>query len=80
VLVELAPVEDEIIARGDYEAFVTIMNNVIGNAVRYTDDGGRVQVSVRGGDPWVIVTVRDSGIGIAKEDHERIFERFLSSR
>lgn len=76
VHVELVPVEDEIIARGDYEAFVTIMNNVIGNAVRYTDDGGRVQVSVRGGDPWVIVTVRDSGIGIAKEDHERIFERF----
>jgi signal transduction histidine kinase len=52
------------------------MNNVIGNAVRYTDAGGKVSVSVQASEPWVIVKVRDTGIGIASEDHERIFERF----
>jgi signal transduction histidine kinase len=66
----------ELIVRGDYEAFITIMNNVIGNAVRYTDAGGKVSVSVQASEPWVIVKVRDTGIGIASEDHERIFERF----
>lgn len=76
VQVLLAPVEAEIVARGDYEAFITIMNNVIGNAVRYTDAGGEVNVSVKVREPWVVVQVRDTGIGISAEDHERIFERF----
>jgi two-component system phosphate regulon sensor histidine kinase PhoR len=66
----------ELIVRGDYEAFITIMNNVIGNAVRYTDAGGQVNVSVQANEPWVSVMVRDTGIGIASEDHDRIFERF----
>jgi two-component system phosphate regulon sensor histidine kinase PhoR len=76
VQVLLAPVEAELVARGDYEAFITIMNNVIGNAVRYTDAGGEVSVSVKVREPWVVVQVRDTGIGISAEDHERIFERF----
>jgi two-component system phosphate regulon sensor histidine kinase PhoR len=71
-----SPGDRELIIRGDYEAFITIMNNVIGNAVRYTDAGGKVSVSVQASEPWVIVKVRDTGIGIASEDHERIFERF----
>ncbi len=64
------------IVRGDHEAFITIMNNVIGNAVRYTDAGGEVNVSVKASEPWIAVRVRDTGIGIAAEDHDRIFERF----
>lgn len=76
VRVLLAPGDAELIARGDHEAFITIMNNVIGNAVRYTDAGGEVNVSVKASEPWIAVRVRDTGIGIAAEDHERIFERF----
>jgi len=76
VRVMLATLDGEFIIRGDYEAFITIMNNVISNAVRYTDSGGEVNVSVRASEPWVVVKVSDTGIGIAADDHERIFERF----
>jgi len=76
VRVMLATLDGEFIIRGDYEAFITIMNNVISNAVRYTDSGGEVNVSVRVSESWVVVKVSDTGIGIAAEDHERIFERF----
>lgn len=76
VQVLLAPGDADLIVRGDHEAFITIMNNVIGNAVRYTDAGGEVNVSVKASEPWIAVRVRDTGIGIAAEDHERIFERF----
>jgi two-component system phosphate regulon sensor histidine kinase PhoR len=76
VRVMLATPDQEFIIRGDYEAFITIMNNVISNAVRYTDSGGEVNVSVRASEPWVVVKVSDTGIGIAADDHERIFERF----
>lgn len=56
-----------------------LVNNLIDNAVKYTPQGGRIDVSlVR--DPEageVTLTVRDTGIGIAKSDIERIFDRFF---
>lgn len=60
----------------DREALVTIVNNLLGNAVRYTPDGGRVELSCYlEGKYWVIAVV-DNGIGIPLEDQCRIFERF----
>jgi two-component system phosphate regulon sensor histidine kinase PhoR len=60
----------------DREALVTIVNNLLGNAVRYTPEGGHVALEVRDEqDRWAI-TVRDDGIGIPEEDQRRIFERF----
>jgi two-component system phosphate regulon sensor histidine kinase PhoR len=60
----------------DREALVTIVNNLLGNAIRYTPDGGRVELSCYlEGKFWVIAVV-DNGIGIPLEDQCRIFERF----
>ncbi len=58
------------------EAVLTIANNLIGNAIRYTPAGGHVCVSCRQqGDNWALV-VTDDGIGIPISDQDRIFERF----
>ena len=76
VAVKLVPIQDTLIVKGDYEAFLTIMNNLIGNAVRYTDSGGEVVVMVTAEEPWVLLRIKDTGIGIPEEDHDRIFERF----
>lgn len=61
---------------GDEEALRTIFNNLLGNAIRYSNPKGFVQVSVLLSEERVLVVVEDNGIGIPEEDHERIFERF----
>ena len=64
------------IAFADFDATVTIVNNLISNAVRYTETGGTVEVDLRVLDRFVQLTVTDDGVGIAPSDQERIFERF----
>jgi GAF domain-containing protein len=53
-----------------------ILYNLLSNAVKFTPDGGRVNISVRPENGDVRVEVRDTGIGIAAGDQERIFEEF----
>ena len=50
--------------------------NLLSNAMRYTPEGGWVVVSVGGDRRYVTVSVKDTGIGIAKEDLSRVFGRF----
>lgn len=52
------------------------IRNLCDNALRYTDKDGEVTVSLRTRNGEGVLTVVDSGIGIAKRDHGRIFERF----
>ncbi|MDP9251689.1 MAG: HAMP domain-containing histidine kinase, partial [Chloroflexota bacterium] len=53
-----------------------ILYNLLSNAVKFTPNGGRVDVSVRADNGDVRVEVRDTGIGVAPDDQERIFEEF----
>ncbi len=61
----------------DKERIEQVITNIIGNAIKYTPDGGRISVSVfeKDKDNYV-VSVADTGVGIPKEDLEHIFERF----
>lgn len=62
---------------GDRTLLVTALSNLVENAIAYSPQGSAVSVSrsLRGGD--VAIAVTDRGIGIAKEDQERVFERFF---
>lgn len=53
-----------------------VLYNVCDNAIKYNRRGGEVFVRLKDGEDAVRVNVRDTGIGIPKEDQERIFERF----
>ena len=61
---------------GDRSRLEQVMMNVIGNAIKYTPDGGTITVDAgtSGGAVWM--EVADNGIGIPKKDWERIFDRF----
>ncbi len=68
------PAVDEISA--DERKFKQILLNLLSNAVKFTPEGGRVVVAARPGEGLIEVSVTDTGIGIAAEDHEAVFEEF----
>jgi two-component system phosphate regulon sensor histidine kinase PhoR len=53
-----------------------VLVNLVENAIKYSPEGGRVQVGVEEHDGAVRFSVRDEGLGIAPEDQDRIFEKF----
>lgn len=61
---------------GDADRLGQVVSNLLSNAVRYTGRGGFVEVRVRTVGSTVTLEVRDTGIGIASGDRERIFDRF----
>lgn len=61
----------------DYDHMRTAIMNVISNSVKYTPDGGKVTLSTSISGGFVTLAVKDSGIGINKEDVPHIFDRFF---
>ncbi len=66
--------------RADKERIKWVLNNLIENAIRYTPAGGTVRISSSERSGKVFLQVRDSGIGIAPEDRDNIFERFYRAQ
>ena len=61
---------------GDRGRLEQVMMNILGNAIKYTPDGGKIDVTAGAGARSIWVEVSDNGIGIPEKDRERIFERF----
>lgn len=61
---------------GDVEHLRRMVNNLLSNAIKFSPDGGDVAVRVFDAGDRVCLEVRDPGVGIPPEEHERIFERF----
>jgi signal transduction histidine kinase len=76
---------DPIVIESDRRKVRQILLNLGSNAVKFTDNG-RIEIAIEEGDDEVLLHMRDSGMGIAPEDRERIFaafeqlDRTLSSR
>jgi len=62
---------------GDLTLLVTALSNLVENAIAYSPTEASVSVSRRRVGDWVEIAVTDRGIGIAREDQERVFERFF---
>lgn len=70
--------------QGDTELLHKVFYHVIMNAIKYTPDGGKIFINGRTIDPEsdspkIEVSIRDTGIGIAKENHEVVFEKFYQT-
>ena len=62
--------------KADERKFKQILLNLLSNSVKFTPEGGRIMVAARSVDSMVEVSVTDTGIGIAPEDQEAVFEEF----
>jgi signal transduction histidine kinase len=78
IVVELPPQPVAVVV--DQVRVVQVITNLIGNAARYTDRGGRLSVVCRCEGATASVTVVDSGIGIPAELLPKIFEMFVQER
>ncbi len=65
-----------VMIEGDTEAVRELIDNLLSNAIKFTPEGGRVDVRLGVEGPNAVLTVEDTGIGIAPEDQGRVFERF----
>ncbi|HLP98793.1 MAG TPA: sensor histidine kinase [Sideroxyarcus sp.] len=64
------------LVRGDADSLGEMLGNLIDNAIRYTQPGGHITVSVRQEERDVLLQVEDNGPGIDKKHHALVFERF----
>lgn len=67
---------DGLTVLGDRLQLVSAVSNLVDNAIKYTNRGGVVSVTVRGEGTFVAIEVADTGIGIPARDLDRVFERF----
>jgi len=65
------------VARGDPGRLEQVLNNLVSNAIKYSPDGGDIEISGRASRNEVIVTVLDQGTGIPFEEQSHVFERFF---
>ncbi len=68
--------DDLPVLMGIPRALHQVVDNLVSNALRYTPEGGRVELSACARDGSIQISVKDNGLGIEKEEQNRIFKRF----
>ena len=64
----------------DAERLLQVLSNLVGNALKFTEPGGKVHVAAALDDETLRVSVEDTGVGIPKEDLAHIFDRYWHAR
>lgn len=67
---------ESVLVRGNRDMLKELLENLVQNAIRYNNPGGKVMVSVKKNKGEALLVVKDNGIGIPATDQRRIFERF----
>jgi len=68
---------DSLVIACDPEKIERVMLNLLSNAIKFTESNGHIKVTIKAKEQYVIISVKDSGIGIPKEKQSAIFDRFV---
>ena len=69
-------IDDSIAVTTDREMLTLVWNNLISNAIKFTEAGGKISVTAKNVNGRAEVTVSDTGCGILPEEQKRIFDKF----
>lgn len=69
--------DERVTAFADASRIRQVVDNLLGNAIKFNRDGGAVELAVRADRDTSVIEVRDTGVGIAEADRQRVFERFF---
>jgi len=61
----------------DKERMIMVMQNLLANAIKYTPEYGKIEITVQVGKQYLHVKIKDQGVGIPKEDQPKIFSKFF---
>jgi signal transduction histidine kinase len=76
VRLQAEAIPQTILVAGDEEQLYRLISNLVANGIQYTPGGGEVKVNLVSSDRMALITVQDTGIGIAASEQSRIFDRF----
>ncbi len=60
----------------DTDKMTQVIDNILNNAIKYSPDGGKITISMKTTDDQMILSIKDQGLGIPKQDLPKIFDRF----
>jgi signal transduction histidine kinase len=72
--------ETPVMAAINHEKIWRVFNNLIVNAIKFSYDGGQIQVGIKSNNDKILIWVADNGIGVPDKDKETIFEMFTSAK
>jgi two-component system sensor histidine kinase VicK len=72
--------KDRIYVEIDEDKFMQVINNLISNALKFTPDGGHIDIYIKENDKDIVVSIADNGIGIPEKYHATLFEKFNNAR
>jgi signal transduction histidine kinase len=76
VTLAVTPGSSGVVVSADGERLLQLLDNLVGNALKFTPAGGTITLSSAAGEGWVRVAVADTGPGIPEDQRARLFERF----
>lgn len=69
-------IDEEIYVESDYELLCIVWNNLFSNALKFTDNGGKISLFISAENEFAVVSISDTGCGISPETGKHIFEKF----
>lgn len=67
-------------ATADSAKLIQVVTNLLGNAIKFTPNGGQVSIALKSGNGFVQVEIVDTGVGIDKDDLEKLFAKFVRAK